>query len=173
MSPDDKPDPLDRMVDAYVRMLERVDAMLEAAEKSAIPTLRKSLEQARDKAVELNELTREEAERVSGYVERDMKEAARFLSETGTDFGNWLKFDLKLIESRMLEMLANVADRTRVELGRLAENARSASYYNTGEITGPGTLVCTGCGKALHFHKTGHIPPCGVCRGTVFKRHRE
>ena len=173
MSPDDRSDPLDRLVDAYERMLERVDGMLDKAEKQTIPTLKKSLEQARDKAVELNELTREEAERVSAYVERDMKDAAEFLSQTGVEFRNWLRFDLQLIESRMLEMFANVADRTRLELGKLADNARRASLYHTGEVTGPGTLVCTGCGKALHFHKAGHIPPCGVCRGTVFKRHRE
>ena len=173
MSPDDKRDPLDRLVDAYENMLERVDEMLDKAEKTTLPTLRKSLEQARDKAVELNELTREEAERVSDYLERDMQDAAQFLSQTGSEFRNWLQFDLRLMEARMLDMFANVADRTRVELGKLAENARNASLYRTGEITGPGTLVCTGCGKALHFHKTGHIPPCGICHGTVFKRHQE
>ncbi len=171
MAPDNKQDPLDRMAAAYERMLERVDDVLEKAEESALPTLRKALDQAREKAVELGELTREEAEKIASYVERDMKDAAEFLAENTDGFKEWLRFDIQLIEKRLLEMFAGVADRTRVELARLAENAWQASHYKTGEITGPGTLVCTECGKALHFHKAGHIPPCPKCHGTTYKRH--
>ena len=170
MSDDDKRDPIDRMSEAYERMLERVDEVLEKAEKSAIPNLRKALDQAREKAVELNELTREEAEKLTDYVERDMQDAARYLSQTGEEFRNWWRFDVKLVEQRMMEMFANVADRTRVELERFAEQAREASLYHTGEMSGPGTLVCTECGKELHFHKAGHIPPCPECRGTSYRR---
>ena len=168
---DKKPhDPVERMVDAYETMLETVNGMLDKAEKSALPTLKHSLDSAREKMVEMNELTREEAEKISRYVERDMTDAAHFLSDTGDEFRDWLSFDIKLIEDRLMEMCANVADRTRLELDRFADQARQASQYRTGEITGPGTLVCAGCGKELHFHKAGHIPPCSQCRGTVYRR---
>lgn len=170
MSEQEKRDPVDRLVDAYENMLERVDEMLDKAEKTAIPTLRKSLDKARERAIELNELTREEAEKISSYVERDMHDAAEYLNQTGEEFRNWFSFDMKLIESRMMEMFANVADKTRVELERFAEQARDASYYHTGEITGPGTLVCKECGKELHFHKAGHIPPCPHCFTTKYQR---
>lgn len=162
--------PVDRLVNAYERMLEHVDSMLDKAEKNTLPSIKKSIDTAREKAVELNELTREEAEKVAAYLERDMKDAAHFLSETGEEFREWFKFDVQLIESRMLEMLAKVADRTRLELDRLADRAREGVLYHTGEITGPGTLVCTHCGKELHFHKTGHIPPCPKCRATEYRR---
>ena len=172
MNDDDRKDPIDRMADAYERMLERVDEMLEHAEKSTLPSVRKALDTAREKAVELNELTREEAEKLAGYVERDMKDAAHFLHETGEEFRHWWRFDLKLIEQRMLDMFANVADRTRLELEQFANHARQASLYHTGEVTGPGTLACSECGKELHFHKAGRIPPCSQCRGTRFHRQR-
>ena len=170
MADEEKRDPIDRMTDAYERMLERVDGMLEIAEKSTLPTLRRALDQAREKAVELNELTREEAERLSEYVERDMQEAAHYLLETGNEFRQWWQFDVQMIEQRMLEMFANVADKTRLELEKIADQAREASLYHTGEVTGPGTLLCNSCGKELHFHKAGHIPPCPSCRGTGFRR---
>lgn len=170
MNDDDKRDPIDRMTDAYERMLERVDGMLELAEKSALPTLRRSLDHAREKAVELNELTREEAEKLSAYVERDMQDAAHYLIETGAEFRQWWQFDVQMIEQRLLEMFANVADKTRLELEKLADQAREASMYHTGEVTGPGTLLCNGCGKEMHFHKAGRIPPCSGCKGTSFKR---
>ncbi|MCK5669240.1 MAG: hypothetical protein KAI15_09155, partial [Gammaproteobacteria bacterium] len=40
----------------------------------------------------------------------------------------------------------------------------------TGEIAGFGTLVCDECGEKLHFHKSGHIPPCPKCHKTSFHR---
>ena len=98
MTNKDERDPVDRMVNAYERMLESVDEFLEKAEKSTLPTLKHGLEVAREKAVEMNELTREEAEKVSGYVERDLKDAAHFLVQTGDEFRDWLKFDVQLIE---------------------------------------------------------------------------
>ena len=162
--------PVDRLVNAYERMLEHVDSMLDTAEKNTLPTIRKSIDAAREKMVELNELTREEAEKVATYLERDMKDAAHFLSETGDEFREWFKFDVQLIEARMMEMLAKVADRTRLELDRLADRAREGVLYHTGEITGPGTLACTQCGKELHFHKAGHIPPCQKCHATEYRR---
>ncbi|PLY14845.1 MAG: hypothetical protein C0631_10055 [Sedimenticola sp.] len=173
MAPEDKKDPVERLVDAYENMLERVDEMLDKAEKTALPTLKKSLEKARERAVELNELTREEAEKISAYVERDMHDAADYLNKTGEEFRNWFSFDMKLIESHMIEMFANVADRTRLELERFAEQARESSLYHTGEITGPGTLVCVECGKELHYHKAGHIPPCPQCHTTKFRRKND
>lgn len=170
MSHDDKRDPIDRMVDAYENMLERVDNLLSRAEESTIPTLKHAIEHAKEKAVELNELTHEEAEKISTYLERDMHDAAHYLSETGEEFREWFRFDLQLIEKRLFEMFAGVADKTCVELSQLAQQAREASFYHSGEITGPGTLICVECGKVIQFHKTGHIPPCSACSATMFKR---
>lgn len=171
---DKKPqDPVERMVEAYESMLEAVNGMLDKAEKTALPTVKKSLESTREKMVEMNELTREEAEKISRYVERDMTDAAHFLSETGEEFRDWLSFDVQLIEDRLMEACANVADRTRIELDRFADQARQASLYRTGEVTGPGTLICSGCGKEMHFHKAGHIPPCSKCHGTQYRRFGE
>ncbi len=48
--------------------------------------------------------------------------------------------------------------------------ARQAVGYHAGEITGPGTLVCTARGGELHLPQSGHIPPCPKCHGLYFKR---
>ena len=49
MTDEKKRDPIDRMTDAYEQMLERVDGFLELAEKSTLPTLRRALDQARER----------------------------------------------------------------------------------------------------------------------------
>ncbi|MCP3866609.1 MAG: zinc ribbon-containing protein [Gammaproteobacteria bacterium] len=173
MSEEYKKDPIERMTEAYESMLGRVDEMLEKAESRTIPTLKKSIEQAREKAVELNELTREEADKLAVYLERDMQDAARFLSETGDELREWWLFDVELVERRLLELFASVADRTSIELDKFANQALEASLYHTGEVTGPGTLVCVECGKTLSFHKAGHIPPCPGCRTTRYRRSNQ
>jgi hypothetical protein len=165
-----KPDAADRMVDAYDRMLKHIHDAVAEARRETVPRVRELVETARDHIVALGELTREEAAKVAGYLERDLKDAAAYIAETGEGLREWWRFDLKLMEDRMLDMFASVADQTSLQLREWAEQARQAPAYRTGEITGPGTLVCEGCGEELTFVKAGRIPPCPKCGGTGFKR---
>lgn len=167
---DKQRDAVDRMVDAYEAMLSRVHEAADTAEKKTVPWLREALSNARDKAVELEELTREEAEKVANYVERDLHEAASFIADTGQGVRDWLRFDWQLMQSHMLDMFAGMADQTSAALKGFAEQARQASIYRTGEVTAPGVLQCTQCGEELHFEKTGRIPPCPKCQATTFQR---
>jgi vacuolar-type H+-ATPase subunit H len=158
-------DAVEKMVQAYETMLERINK----ASDRATPVLGNAIDHARETAVELGELTREEADKIATYIERDIKDAASFIVETGQDFKEWFRFDVQLIEARVFNMFASIADQTSIELHKFAEMARRAPS-RTGEISGPGTLECTRCGEQLHFKKTGHIPPCPKCRETEFKR---
>ncbi len=159
-------DAVEKMIDAYETMLKRVD---DVADKT-MPAFKQSLDKARETAIELGELTREEADKIAGYVERDMHDAAEFIVETGQDFKDWFSFDVQLIEAKFYDMFASIADQTSLELRELAERAKRASVRHTGEITAPGTLICSSCGEAIHFKKTGRIPPCPKCHATQFKR---
>jgi hypothetical protein len=163
----------EEQVEAYNRMIKRTHAAIEEAGKERKPSLHEHVETAKEKAVELGELTREEAERISDFVKRDIEDAGLYLSDSSRVLSDWFRFDLQLIEDRMLEMFAKVADRTRLELLDLEEQAERASEYRTGELTGPGSLQCVRCGKIMHFHKTGHIPPCPRCHTTVFQRQED
>jgi hypothetical protein len=167
---DKSTDPVDRLVAAYEAMLQRVHEAADTAETKTVPWLRETLANARERAVELEELTREEAERVSAYVERDLQDAATFLADSGQEFRDWVSFDWQLMQDRMLQMFAGMADQTSLALRELAEQARNASLYRTGDITAPGMLECVDCGQALRLRKTGHVPPCPKCQGTVFRR---
>lgn len=173
MSEQAKPDAFDRLVRAYERMLARIHEAFEKTErteKEERPTFRELLHRARERMIELEELTREEADRVAQYVERDIEDAARYIAESGEDIRTWWRFDLDLIEQSLLAAFSRVADQTSLQLQQFALEARRASLYQTGEITGPGSLVCDECGAALHMHETGRIPPCPACGATVFKR---
>lgn len=159
----------DKQSHAYDQMLERTKEFIGEASKEAQPHLKKAMAYAKEKAIELGELTREEAEDVAKYLQRDVQDAAKFLGEHGDEIKDWLRLDLLLIENKLLDMFSQVVDKTRLELDRIAMEA-DAQGWHTGQITGIGTLQCLKCGEQLHFHKTGRIPPCPKCSHTEFNR---
>ena len=173
MNEEDKGSTADKLVDAYERMLKETHETIEKTREESAPKFREILEKARDNMVELGELTREEADKVSDYIKRDIEDAANYIAETGQDIRDWWRFDLQLIEQRMMDAFSKVADQTSLQLAQWAEVARQRSLYQAGEVTGPGTLVCDRCGAETHFVKAGRIPPCADCGGLSFSRRSD
>jgi predicted RNA-binding Zn-ribbon protein involved in translation (DUF1610 family) len=161
----------DKLIDAYDTMVKRLHDAVEKAEKLAIPTLDENIEQAQEKAIELGELTREEANKVAGYLKRDLDDVSVYLQETKDEFSQWLSFESTLVEGKIGDWIESVADKTKLEWDKLSLNAIKAQLYHSGEVTGPGTLECIACEQTLNFKKTGHIPPCPKCHKTEFQRH--
>ena len=166
------PSPAERLAAAYNRMLERISELMEDAEDKGIPTLEEGIRQAADKAVELGEVTREEAEQLGGWIKRDMEEATQYLASGGREFAAWLKFDIGQVEERLLDVLLSVADRTKLELAAFERAMEANNVYKTGEITGAGVLECSGCGARAHYYETATVAACPKCGGTKFKRPR-
>jgi hypothetical protein len=160
----------EKSINAYNRMMERVKGLLDKTEKKTVAALQRSIETAKDSAVELGELSRDEADLIGAYLRRDLEDAGSYLANTGAELSSWLQFDLELIEERLWEMFTAAADQTKLAYLDLARRAQRASEYHTGEVTTVGSLQCQACGELLHFHVTGHIPPCPRCRHTVFVR---
>jgi predicted RNA-binding Zn-ribbon protein involved in translation (DUF1610 family) len=155
---------------AYDDMMVRVKTAIEEAEENTLPAIKRHIAKARDTAVELEELTRDEAERIAFFLERDLMDAGRHMAESGHELGDWLRFDIGLIEDRLLDALLKAADHTRLDMLQFEEDLEEGPSYNTGEVTGPGTLECVSCGTDIRFHATGYIPACPTCGHTVFRR---
>ena len=163
------PFPTEGMSEAYEKLLKLSMKEFKLLEAKTGPLLHKLIDKTSETLSELDELTKEEAEKVSIYLKRDLKEAASYMAETGEDFQKWLSIDADIIENYLYDHFKQAADQTTVELAKLKAEAENARYH-TGEITGPGILMCDVCGENLHFHKAGHIPPCAKCQGTYFHR---
>ncbi len=167
----DSPKPDDKHVDAYERMLERTRHFLEVTEDDLSLKLHYAVDAAKDKAHELGELSREEAEKVADYLRRDIHDAAEYLTEEGKVLNDWLRFDIELIEQRFMDWFSEVVDTTKLELLQLANRDKQVALWQSGEVSGPGTLVCEQCGHQQHFHHSTKIPPCPQCGHTTFYRH--
>ncbi len=161
-----------KLIVAYDNMMARIAKFLDNAEQQALPMLQKNIEKAKQQAIELKEITQEDAERVGYYIRRDLDDVAEYLEKTGDELSTWLSFDLELVEARLFEVFAKVADKTRLELAQLKAQAIRAQEYHTGEITSIGTLACQSCHSLVHFKKTSKIPPCPKCHHSIFVRTR-
>lgn len=169
-SPGNPNDP--SLIEAYNQMMSRVKDSIDSAESHAIPTLQKAIEHARNQAVHLGEISAAEAEEVGNYIKRDINDAAEYLMESSHEFSEWLMLDLDIIEQKVLQLFLSVADRTRIELEQFSHPGcdLSSIVYSSGEITGPGSLICTHCGQMIQFNTTDTIPLCHHCKGSSFKR---
>jgi len=144
----------EKLTTAYNDMMERVKTGIEMVENDVAPRLHSAIDKAQGLAMELGELTHEEAEKIGTYLKRDIEDAAEFLTgPKGQELHDWLRFDLQQVESQIFASFLSVADQTKLDLMKLEEQAARTSIYHSGEITGIGTLACSECGKQIHFHK--------------------
>lgn len=171
MSKKNRPnDPLDILGVAYETMLERSATEFRKLEKKTGPALHSLIDNAKAKAVELGEITEDEAAHLAEYLKRDLSDASFYISEHGRELKDWLGFEDSLIAAELLDVFLQAADPTTVEMNELKLELAAQSIYKTGEVTGPGALACDECGEVLHFHKAGRIPPCPKCHKTSYHR---
>lgn len=160
-----------RLARAYERMLERLNQYTRTSPPEH--PLRDALDAVKRRAVELGELTREEADRIGDYLRRDIEQAARYLASGDNHYREWLYMDLQMIENWLLDQFSSAVDPARVDLLRFREGLHRVEEYHTGEIAAPGLLVCVSCGETLSLDTAAEIPPCARCHGTRFVRPPE
>ena len=135
MTDTEKPDPADKQAHAYASMLERVKHGLGSTEEDVALRLHYVVDAAKEKAYELGELSREEAEKIGEYLKRDIQDAAEYLSQEGKQLGDWLKFDIELVEDRLADVLGETLEHainpTNLELQQLAEKAAEENLWYT------------------------------------------
>ena len=165
-------DPLTALGEAYELLLDKTVQKAEQTKIQSGPAFHNLIDEVAQKSSDISELAGEEALKLGQYLKRDLLEAANFMDKTGKALKDWLGFDMAILEERLRDDFSKAADQTTVELLKLKQEAEAAGYH-TGEITGPGTLLCDQCGEKLHFHKAGHIPPCPKCQAVSFHREAE
>ncbi|MBF0264392.1 MAG: zinc ribbon-containing protein [Gammaproteobacteria bacterium] len=160
----------DHLTHGYDQLLEKLNEWSEKSDESTGPLLMQGLEDAAKLLSEMGQWTKEEIDLLSLYVKRDLHHTAQKLQENNNKLIEWLDLDIKIIEDKLLTVFSDMADQTRIELDKLHHLAETADDLHTGEVTSLGVISCKSCGKEMHFHKSGRIPPCPSCHKTVFVR---
>ncbi len=167
--------PANHLISAYNQMMAEMRNAFEQAEPADM-SLQKALNKAKHQAVHIGQVSVEEANEIGEYIKRDINDAAEYMMESSAEFYDWLLLDIELIERKVMELFLSVADHTRIELEQFKKDAAPSEQvpiYKTGEITGPGTLICESCGKAKPFLSSDEISDCTVCGNNRFIRRQQ
>ena len=123
---------------------------------------------AHEQMTALGELSAEKGEELKRYLARDLDQTisdAQHLGEEAKERLHPARLGAGAISS-----LATVLELTSNALHSLSDKTKEALTYKTGEITSAGTLTCLKCGHQIQLKKTGHVPPCSKCNGTLFSK---
>ncbi len=163
------------LITAYNQMMEEMRNAFEHADTTDM-NLQKALDQARRQAVHLGEVSVEEAHEIGEYIKRDINDAAEYMMESSAEFYDWLRLDIEVIERKVIDLFLSVADHTRLELeqfNQVKPETEQTTIYKSGEITGPGTLICESCGKTKSFLSSDEIADCEQCGHNRYIRRQQ
>jgi len=169
--------PSSHLISAYNQMMQEMRNAFEQSDVNDM-TLQKALDMAKHQATHIGEVTAEEAHEIGEYIKRDINDAAEYMMETSSEFYDWLMLDIEIIERRIIDLFLSVADHTRIELEQFKQSADDSEInqipvYKSGEITGPGTLICESCGTAKAFPSSDAITDCEKCgHGRFIRGHQ-
>lgn len=158
----------------YDRVLTRLRNGLSKLEQVTVDTLKEEIDKAIQLEADIETLTEDEVSLLSAYVKRDIEHLKQYLLETERGLADWLKFDALLVETKLLEVLTSIADKTVTGWQDLQMRLQQEQdTYLRGEVTCAGTLVCLNCDAPLRLKQTTTIPACPNCGGEHFCRVTE
>ncbi|MBD3641443.1 MAG: zinc ribbon-containing protein [Marinobacter sp.] len=161
-----------KALEAYDRMLERVQTRMKELQETSLDTLEEEIQKAVEFEYELEEMTREEADLLGAYLERDLKHLMHFVDETGEGLKEWLQLDISLLEHQLADSLLSVADQTLVDTLELKQKLENddAGHYISGEVATAGMFRCLNCSHMRCLTATSHLEPCEACGSHYYER---
>lgn len=151
-------------VGLYEKIISRTEELLGSGRK----TLDEALKRAGDDLSSAGTFTREQAEKISTFVKRDIQHVvdnAGKNRETVKEAVNPKRIAVGA-QSIFSKILSNTAD----ILSDWAQKSEHNLEFKTGEVTSPGSLTCKNCDEVIQMKKTAKIPPCPKCHKTVYRK---
>lgn len=153
-------------VNQFEKLASRAREIFEESSGRSREAFEAALDRAKREMVAAGEMSSEMGERLRAYVQRDLHATREELDEVLNKY----RPEAERAGYGLLGLMHSVTEAMGGLLSGAASSMQRQLTYRTGEICGPGTLTCTGCGKSMKKQKTGHVPPCPGCAGTEFRR---
>ena len=156
----------DRLAEQYDLFANKFKELYLSGKDRGAEAVSTALEKAREQLTTLGELSAEQGEILKTYLDRDLAQTisdAKWLGEEAKE-----KLNPARLGAGALSSLASVLELTNNAIHSLLNKTVQALTFKTGEITSAGSLTCQACGQKVHLKKTGHVPPCPKCNGTLF-----
>lgn len=153
---------------AYERLAESASREIRNTQDVSPETISGSIDRAADALETAHEFTSGQiaAARVAllvdlGALAQNVERGAEFLQRM---------FDPGRVTSGFLSVAGALLEDASEALDSWKDRIERPLLRTTGEITGPGTLTCTGCGEEIEMEDAGRVPPCWKCHGTEFHK---
>ncbi|MCD6187333.1 MAG: hypothetical protein J7K09_04125 [Desulfuromusa sp.] len=151
-------------VSLYEKMVSQTEELVGSGRK----TLDEALKRVQDDWSSAGNFTREQSEKISTYVKRDIKHIVDSANKGKTNVKEAV--DPKRIGVGAKSIFSRILSSTAETLGDWAKKSEGNLEFKTGEITSPGSLTCKECGEVIHMKKTAKIPPCPKCHKTLYRK---
>lgn len=156
------------LAEKYDKLAVKFNELYLAGKERSHESMTVAMEKAREQMTALGEFSAEQGEELKQFLARDLDQTivdAQHLGEEAKE-----RLNPSRLGAGALASLSSVLELTGNALRSLSEKAKASLTYKTGEITTAGTLTCQSCGQQVHITKTGHVPPCPKCSGTLFSK---
>jgi Zn finger protein HypA/HybF involved in hydrogenase expression len=151
-------------VSLYEKFISRTEELIDSGRKN----LDEALKRVGDELVSAGHFTREQSEKIAGYVKKDIQQAVDNADKARAHLKEAV--DPQRVAVGAQSLMSRILTRTAETLNGWAQKSEQQLEFKTGEITSPGTLTCKKCHETLHMKKTARIPPCPQCHGTLFRK---
>ncbi|VUD68911.1 hypothetical protein TDB9533_04271 [Thalassocella blandensis] len=158
----------EHIADIYEKLAERAHQIFRDSSEKTLASLEVAIEKAREGLVKAGEISQSESQRLKEYLRRDIEQGAKYFDTFKEQASE--KLQPGRVRANLLDLTSTLAHSASHLFDKLGEWADSTASYHTGQVTGPGTLMCRHCSKEMNFKKSGNIPPCPSCKKTEFRR---
>lgn len=152
----------------YDKLAGRFNELYTAGKEQGREAMAEALEKAREQLTALGEFSAEQGEVLKQYLARDLDQTISDAQQLGEEAREHL--NPARLGAGALSSLATVLELTGNALHSLSAKTKEKLTYKTGEMTSAGTLTCQVCGNQIQLKKTGYVPPCSKCNGTLFNK---
>lgn len=158
----------DKLARQYDMLASKFNELYLAGKERGRESMSVALEKAHEQLTALGEFSAEQGEELKQYLNRDLDQTISDAQQLGEEAKE--RLNPARLGAGALSSLATVLELTGNALRSLSDKTKETLTYKTGEMTSAGTLTCQTCGQKVHLKKTGHVPPCPKCSGTLFNK---
>jgi len=151
-----------------VGLYEKIVSQTEELMTSGRKTLDEALKRAGDELSSAGNFTREQSEKISTFIKRDIQHVIDTTSKSTTNVKKAVNPQRLSVGAQSI--FAKILSGTAETLSEWAQKSEQNLEFKTGEITSPGSLTCKECGEVIYMKKTGRIPPCPKCHHTRYRK---
>lgn len=158
----------EKLAQKYDLLANKFKELYQSGKERSSESMSEALEKAREQLTALGEFSAEQGQELKQYLARDLDQTISDAQKLGEEAKD--KLNPARLGAGALASLSSILELTGNALRTLSDKTKEKLSYKTGEITSAGTLTCQTCQQEVHIKKTGRVPPCPKCSGTLFSK---